>query len=384
MGFCLLQTGQTRANKPAVFQRSSTCHAPKGAAARCCSVVPLAGPAGAALRRRSVSFRDFAMPVNITCPNCKARIKAPDSALGKTLKCPKCGKPIAVAAPDPPVASVYTPPTVRQRKAEPFTFEDEDDGDARPVRRKSSRPIFTFASCIGLAVLLSCAGCFGIGMVGMYFGSQAVAEARKALAQADQDWDAGKKADAVSVYKSHYTLADDKGKLVKRIADFEAETGNTAEARQWVEKGLDEKLNVVYDAPAQAIYAQIKKEHDDKAAQEKERKAKEEADAKPINYTVLKKERRPADGRDFLAILVDEKASKDNVLKLANGLWRAGNVATLDVFDDRAAYKASEFQAHNGREDPTYPEAKLSKHWLAQAFYGVDDDVKWIADGRDH
>src|SRR5436309_2038652 len=53
MGFCFQQTGQTRANKLAVFNRSSTCHAPQGAAARCCSVEPLAGPAGAALRRRS-------------------------------------------------------------------------------------------------------------------------------------------------------------------------------------------------------------------------------------------------------------------------------------------------------------------------------------------
>src|SRR5258707_2461673 len=41
MGFCFQQTGQTRANNPRCFNRSSTRHAPKGAAARCCSVVAL-------------------------------------------------------------------------------------------------------------------------------------------------------------------------------------------------------------------------------------------------------------------------------------------------------------------------------------------------------
>lgn len=40
----------------AVFQRDSTCHAPKGAAARRCSLRPLAGPGGAALVRRSCFF----------------------------------------------------------------------------------------------------------------------------------------------------------------------------------------------------------------------------------------------------------------------------------------------------------------------------------------
>ena len=40
--------------EPAVFQQKRyLCHAPKGAAARCCSIEPLAGPAGAALGRRS-------------------------------------------------------------------------------------------------------------------------------------------------------------------------------------------------------------------------------------------------------------------------------------------------------------------------------------------
>src|SRR5262249_51648984 len=34
---CFQQTGQTRANNSWCFERGSACHAPKGAAARCCS-----------------------------------------------------------------------------------------------------------------------------------------------------------------------------------------------------------------------------------------------------------------------------------------------------------------------------------------------------------
>src|SRR3954451_16792178 len=36
-GFCFRETGQTRAHCSRCFERGSTCHAPKGAAARCCS-----------------------------------------------------------------------------------------------------------------------------------------------------------------------------------------------------------------------------------------------------------------------------------------------------------------------------------------------------------
>ena len=171
----------------------------------------------------------------------------------------------------------------------PFTFEDAGGGGgmsapsssaAAPSRGRSrGRPFFTCSSCIGLTVLLSCAGLCGTGMIGMYFGLQGAAEAKKALVQADQDWDAGKKADAVSVYKSKYALTDDKAKLVKRIADYEAGAGNAPEARKWVEKGLDDQLNLVYDTPAQAIYTQVKKERDDKAAQEKAEAAQREHDA---------------------------------------------------------------------------------------------------------
>src|SRR5262245_53525282 len=53
-GFLLPAKRPTWAARSTSSNGGSTCHAPKGAAARCCSVWPLAGLAGAALVRRSV------------------------------------------------------------------------------------------------------------------------------------------------------------------------------------------------------------------------------------------------------------------------------------------------------------------------------------------
>ena len=38
------------------------------------------------------------MPYRIRCSNCGASLEANDSAIGKTLPCPKCGKPLAISA----------------------------------------------------------------------------------------------------------------------------------------------------------------------------------------------------------------------------------------------------------------------------------------------
>lgn len=39
------------------------------------------------------------MPITVVCPNCNARSSARDAALGKRVKCPKCGQPLTVSAP---------------------------------------------------------------------------------------------------------------------------------------------------------------------------------------------------------------------------------------------------------------------------------------------
>jgi membrane-associated protease RseP (regulator of RpoE activity) len=83
------------------------------------------------------------MPLVITCPSCKAKLKAPDNAVGKAVKCPGCGTAIAVRAP----AEVpnTNPSSARQpagskapasRRAEPED-DDRDLEDDRP--RKSAK-----------------------------------------------------------------------------------------------------------------------------------------------------------------------------------------------------------------------------------------------------
>jgi hypothetical protein len=269
------------------------------------------------------------MPITIACPNCKAKLKAPDSAVGKTVKCPKCATPVRVGwvTPDLPIAEVYTPPAVppdipavnvaqaEPTKDCPFCGETvkasakrckhcgetidvglraaeeakraaddarraADRAAARPStpmvfmnaggaaasssssaaaaassgrRRYRSQPFFTCLGCAGLAVFLACAGLCGIGFYG---SSRVTAEAKKTLAEADANWDAGKKAEAVSVYKENYVFSEDKEKLVARIVDYEATAGNAAEARKWVERGLDERRTVSYQTPAaHSVYA---------------------------------------------------------------------------------------------------------------------------------
>jgi hypothetical protein len=41
------------------------------------------------------------MPISVQCPACKAKLKAPEQALGQTLKCPACKAPVKLAARPP-------------------------------------------------------------------------------------------------------------------------------------------------------------------------------------------------------------------------------------------------------------------------------------------
>jgi len=77
------------------------------------------------------------MPLMIPCPSCKARLKAPENLIGKTVKCPNCQTPIAVKAPaeEPPARQ----PAAKPRKAEPEPVEDFEDLDERPARKPAAR-----------------------------------------------------------------------------------------------------------------------------------------------------------------------------------------------------------------------------------------------------
>ncbi|HWG47772.1 MAG TPA: DUF4870 domain-containing protein [Gemmataceae bacterium] len=73
------------------------------------------------------------MPIAVVCPACKAKLKAPDNLIGKTVKCPGCTKPVlvkAVAAPTTPVPAVKKP----VKQPAPPVLDDEPFDDEEPVK----------------------------------------------------------------------------------------------------------------------------------------------------------------------------------------------------------------------------------------------------------
>jgi hypothetical protein len=103
-------------------------------------------------------------------------------------------------------------------------------------------------------------------------------EAAAELQKADRDYERGEKAAAVAVYKHRFAFAEDKAQALKRIVEHETEAANEAEARQWIERGIREKIAAGYAGAAGRLYAQAKKEHDDAEARKlAEKKAQEEA-----------------------------------------------------------------------------------------------------------
>ncbi len=92
------------------------------------------------------------MPIAVACPSCKAKIKAPDQAVGKKVKCPSCAHLFLVSAPKPapaPVeedviddideAPVASKGAVVKKKAPPPPEDDLDDLDDEPPPRKKGK-----------------------------------------------------------------------------------------------------------------------------------------------------------------------------------------------------------------------------------------------------
>ena len=89
------------------------------------------------------------MTTIIDCPSCNRPLRLPDDLLGRLVKCPSCGSDFTAAAPMPEEAAA--PPRARKGPApsaddeeEPrgrprrhSEYEDADDDDNRPVRRRA-------------------------------------------------------------------------------------------------------------------------------------------------------------------------------------------------------------------------------------------------------
>jgi LSD1 subclass zinc finger protein len=97
------------------------------------------------------------MPVAVICPSCRAKLKAPDGLIGKTVKCPGCATPVlvravgAAVAPAPArVATTPRPVPKKPRPPEPEVLDEEpaeemmddiedEEVEARPKKKSKAK-----------------------------------------------------------------------------------------------------------------------------------------------------------------------------------------------------------------------------------------------------
>lgn len=98
----------------------------------------------------------------------------------------------------------------------------------------------------------------------------------------------------------------------------------------------------------------------------------------PIPYTVLADTTAQPIPKPQLAVLVDEKTTRDQAMALAEFLRKKheGHLSILNIFDSRKAWE--------GSKDPNYPEKELDRHWLVSWDDLGDGKPRWEAKARDH
>jgi len=73
------------------------------------------------------------MPIAVVCPSCKAKLKAPEALIGKSVKCPGCATAVLIKAPAQAAAKVAP--------KKPIVEDVEDDiDDAPPPPKAKAKP----------------------------------------------------------------------------------------------------------------------------------------------------------------------------------------------------------------------------------------------------
>jgi len=76
------------------------------------------------------------MPLVIPCPSCNAKLKAPETLIGKTVKCPNCQAAIPVRAPsNTPAPKAAAAPAKKPAPPPADDFNFDDDPDERPSKK---------------------------------------------------------------------------------------------------------------------------------------------------------------------------------------------------------------------------------------------------------
>jgi hypothetical protein len=130
-------------------------------------------------RRSTRATSQGPLPIVVTCASCATRIKAPDSAAGKKVKCPKCATPVPVPAPD---VEPLDEPDERGAEKQIERGRHQEDEDERPARgrrpnsprvggRKEVSALGVVSLVIGglgfLFSLIPCVGLFALPWVGI-------------------------------------------------------------------------------------------------------------------------------------------------------------------------------------------------------------------------
>jgi hypothetical protein len=292
------------------------------------------------------------MPVPVSCPTCGSKLQAPEKLSGRSVKCPKCGELLAIpaAAPQPPLPAMPADPPPRDEASAPYEAgprRDRREDRASPPRAGRGIPRLVWLLGIPFGLLgLCCGGCLTLGLIGS-------ASAQKALEEADRQYAAGKKDEAVAAYKQHFGSAKDKPEVLRRIVEHELEKGHTEEARDWVGRGVKQGVAVTYEsAAARDLLARAQEERDAKAAlAQAEREAKRQArkerkKEKPRGRVTRENYDRVRDGMTLAEVEAllgpgKEGASAGNVRVLT---WQGGflgrRIISISFQDDKVVGKA--------------------------------------------
>lgn len=104
------------------------------------------------------------MPIESNCPGCGAKVRIPESMLGKRVRCPKCEMIFTAEAPDAGYEEVAEedPRPVRRRPAPVEDDDRHDDDDYEPQPRRGGGRRAAQSAVTGPAIALGIAGLIGL------------------------------------------------------------------------------------------------------------------------------------------------------------------------------------------------------------------------------
>ncbi|MCI0703845.1 MAG: hypothetical protein L0241_22525 [Planctomycetia bacterium] len=140
------------------------------------------------------------------------------------------------------------------------------------------RVIAVVAGVLMMSCLLCCGG-------GLFLGWWGVEQDKKKLAEANRQWDAGQKAEAVATYKaliqqdlSSVPTDAERPTVYQRVIEYDLERGDTESAKAMVERALDK--NVELPSGSKALTDLVVQVRGDRKRREAEELARREADEK--------------------------------------------------------------------------------------------------------